>query len=171
MADAGYFFAACRDSWTWDKLTSLALTSRVLDKDADTMDINSMLRDAATAALNMPRLNTMGLWNGRRGLAMLFRYQRSQDGQLAIITGRGTSELAIGIEATTAWGIVAHRHRHGKVIVQTSSIDPDAIRCHADAIRQLGLSTKVARPISLWQMHNEYTYPLAEGYIGHNAAN
>lgn len=67
IADAGHFFAACQDSWTWDKLTSLALTLRILTNDADTSRINNMLQDAALAALKMPRLDTMELWNGRRG--------------------------------------------------------------------------------------------------------
>lgn len=158
MADAGYFFAARQDLWTWDKLTSLALTSRVLTDDADTLDINNMLRDAAAAALKMPRLDTMELWNGRRGVAMLFRYQRARDGQSAIITVRGTSELALGIAATQAWDVVAHRHCHGRVVVQTSSIDPDVIRCHGDAILQLGLLTEVARPVSLRQILSEHRF-------------
>ncbi|KAI5462731.1 hypothetical protein BGZ63DRAFT_354952 [Mariannaea sp. PMI_226] len=147
IADARHFFAACQDSWTWDKLTSLALTSRVLTNEADTADINNLLRDAAVAALQMPRLDTMELWNGRLGVAMLFRYQRAQDSQPAIITVRGTSELAIGIAATQAWDVVAHRHCHSRVVIQTSSIDPNVIRSHGDAIRQLGLSTEVARPV------------------------
>ncbi|CAM1509522.1 Fc.00g032610.m01.CDS01 [Cosmosporella sp. VM-42] len=158
MADAGHFFAARQDLWTWDKLTSLALTSTVLTDDADTSDINNMLRDAAVAALKMPRLDKMELWNGRRGLAMLFRYQRAQDGQSAIITIRGTSELALGIAASQAWDVVAHRHCQGKAVVQTSSIDPDVIRCHGDAIRQLGLSTEVARPVSLRQILSEHRF-------------
>ncbi|EMR65228.1 hypothetical protein UCREL1_7794 [Eutypa lata UCREL1] len=144
MADAGHFFAARQDSWTWDKLTSLALTSRVLNNDADTSDTNNMLRDAAVTALKMPRLETMELWNGRRGVAMLFRSQRARDGQSAIITIRGTSELALGIAAEQARDVVAHRHCHGRVVVQTSLIDPDVIRCHGDAIRQLVFSTEVA---------------------------
>ncbi|KAF4451877.1 PRANC domain protein [Fusarium austroafricanum] len=149
MADAGYFFAARQGSWKWDKLTSLALTSSVLADDADLWDINNMLRDAAAAALKMPRLDTIELWNGRRGVAMLFRYQRAQDRQSAIITVRETSELAPGIPVMQAWDAVAYRHRHGKVVVQTSLIDPDGIRCHGDAIRQLGLSTEVTRLVSL----------------------
>ncbi|KAH8736444.1 hypothetical protein BGZ61DRAFT_490103 [Ilyonectria robusta] len=144
MADAGYFFAARQDLWTWDKLTSLALTSRVLTDDVDTLDINNMLRDAAAAALKMPRLDTMELWNGRRGPA--------------IITVRGTSELALGVAARQAWDAVAYRHCHGKVVVQTSSIDPDVIRCHGDAISQLGLSTEVARPVSLQQVLGEHRF-------------
>jgi hypothetical protein len=158
MADAGHFFAARQDSWTWDKLTSLVLTSRLLTDDADTSDINNMLRDAAVAAVKMPRLETMELWNGRRGVAMLFRYQRARDGQLAIITVRGTWELALGIAAMEAWDVVAHRHCHGRVVVQTSLIDPDGVRCHGDAIRQLGLSTEVVRPVSLRQILSEHRF-------------
>ncbi|OIW26987.1 hypothetical protein CONLIGDRAFT_580337 [Coniochaeta ligniaria NRRL 30616] len=160
MADAGYFFAARQESWTWDKLTSLALTSRLLTDDADTSDINNMLRDAAVAALEMPRLNRMELWNGRRGVAMLFRYQRARDGQSAVITVRGTWELALGIAATRAWDVVARRHCHGRVVVQTSLIDPDVVRCHGDAIRRLGLSAEVVRPVSLRQILSEHRFRL-----------
>ncbi|KAM0248432.1 hypothetical protein ACHAP5_003375 [Fusarium lateritium] len=156
MADAGHFFAARQDSWIWDKLTSLALTSRVLTDNANPLDFNNMLRDAAAAALKMPKLDTMEIWNGRQGLAMLFRYQRAQDGQSAIITVRGTSELILGITVTYAWDMVAGKHGHGKVVVQTSSIDSDGIQCHGDAIRQLGLSTEVVRPVSLQQILCEH---------------
>ncbi|EFY84131.1 hypothetical protein MAC_09826 [Metarhizium acridum CQMa 102] len=161
MVDAGFFFAARRDSWKWEKLTSLVLTSSVLTHDADTSEINNMLRDAAAAALKMPRLGTMELWNGRRGVAMLFRYQRARNGQSVIMTVRGTSDFSLGVAATEAWDMVARRHRHGRVVVQTSSIDPDVIRCHGDAILHLGLSTEVVRPVSLRQILSEH---------GHNAA-
>ncbi|KAM0205876.1 hypothetical protein ACHAPQ_003693 [Fusarium lateritium] len=59
MADAGHFFAARQDSWIWDKLTSLALTSRVLTDNTNPLGINNMLQDAAAAALKMPKLDTM----------------------------------------------------------------------------------------------------------------
>lgn len=156
MTDAGHFFSARQDPWKWEKLTHLALTSRDLTHDADTSDINNLLRDAAAAALKMPRLDTMELWNGRRGVAMLFRYQRARNEQSVIITVRGTSELSLGIVAKQAWDMVALRHGHGRVVVQTTSIDPDVIRCHGDAIRQLGLSTEVVRPVSLRQILSEH---------------
>ncbi|KAM0270902.1 hypothetical protein ACHAQH_009248 [Verticillium albo-atrum] len=158
MADASYFFAACQDLCTWEKLTSLTLTSRVLTDNAGPSNIDNMLRDAAAAALKMPRLDTMELWNGRRGMAMLFRYQRGRDRQSAIITIRGTSELALGIAATQAWDTVARRHRHGRIVVKTSSIDSDVVRCHGDAIRQLGLSTAVVRTVSLRQIVSEHQF-------------
>ncbi|OBS19805.1 hypothetical protein FPOA_11530 [Fusarium poae] len=101
IADAVHFFAALQDSWTWDKLTSLTLTSRVLADSADTLGINKMLQDAAAAALKMPRLDTMELWTGGRNVAMLFRYQRTQEGKSAI-TVRGTSELTLGVTVMQA---------------------------------------------------------------------
>ncbi|KAJ6781063.1 hypothetical protein PWT90_09524 [Aphanocladium album] len=155
MADAGQFFAARQASWTWEKLTTLALTSSTLVNDADPSDINDLLRDAAAAALKMPKLETMELWNGRRGVAMLFRYQRAHDGQPATITLRGTSAFNLQNTGTRAWDIVAYQHCRRKVAVYTSFIDPYGVRCHGDAIRQLKLSTEVARPISLRQILSE----------------
>ncbi|KAF7561364.1 hypothetical protein G7046_g2780 [Stylonectria norvegica] len=157
MVDANDFFAPRQASWTWEKLTSLALTSKLLTDDANNLDINNMLRRAAAAAMQMPRLGTMELWNGRRGVAMLFRYQKARDGQSAIITIRGTAELALGIETMRAWEAVAQRpsHGNGSVVVQTCTIDPDAVRCHGDAIRQLGLLIDVVRPVSLRQILSE----------------
>ncbi|KAF5970200.1 PRANC domain-containing protein [Fusarium coicis] len=159
MVDASHFFAApqTHDSWTWSKLTSLALTSKVLTGDADQLHVNSMLQNAAATALRMPRLNIMELWNGRKGVAMLFRYQRvREDGQSAIITIRGTSELVLGTAVVEAWDMVAYRHCHSKVAIQTSSIDPNEIRGHGDAICHLGLLTEVTRPVSLRQIINEH---------------
>ncbi|PNP77721.1 hypothetical protein FNYG_08802 [Fusarium nygamai] len=158
MVDAREFFLApqIHDSWTWGKLTSLTLTSNVLTGDANPLNVNKMLLNAAATALRMPRLQIMELWNGRKGVAMLFRYQRArEDGQTAIITIRGTSELALETAVVEAWDMVAYRHCHSNVAIQTSSIDPNGIRSHGDAICQLGLLTEVARPVSLRQIINE----------------
>lgn len=97
MVDARDFFkqAACQKSWKWQNLTTLALTSKRLNPDTSTADIDDMLLDAATTALNMPKLGTMELWNAKEGLAILFRYQRARDGQSAIITLRGTFGLTL----------------------------------------------------------------------------
>ncbi|KAF5693749.1 hypothetical protein FDENT_1755 [Fusarium denticulatum] len=158
MVDAREFFLASQiqHSWTWDKLTSLALTSNVLTGDADPQHVNKMLQNAAATALRMPKLNKMELWNGRKGVAMLFRYQRArEDGQSATITIRGTSQLALGTAVVGAWDMVAYRHCHSNVVVQNSSIDPNEIRSHGDAICQLGLLTEVTRPVSPRQIINE----------------
>ncbi|KAE9576630.1 hypothetical protein CGCF415_v000541 [Colletotrichum fructicola] len=151
-----FFWASKRYSLEWRNLTRLALTARALTGDEDFEDISSMLRNAAGAALKMPKLETMELWNGRQGVAMLFRYQKARDGQSAVITVRGTLELALGSAVTEAWEAVALRHRHGRVVVQSSLIKPNVIRSHGDAIRQLGLSVEVIRPVSLRQIIEEH---------------
>ncbi|KAF4817602.1 hypothetical protein CGCTS75_v012258 [Colletotrichum tropicale] len=151
-----FFWASKRFSLEWRNLTRLALTARALTGDADFEGISSMLRNAAGAAPKMPKLETMELWNGRQGVAMLFRYQKARDGRLAAISVRGTFELALGSAVTEAWEAVALRHRHGRVVVQSSLINPDVIRFHGDAIRQLGLSVKVIRPVSLQQIIEEH---------------
>ncbi|KAG8670399.1 hypothetical protein FPOAC2_09757 [Fusarium poae] len=148
MVDAGYFFAARQRSWTWDILTSLALTSSTLTNDANPVDINNMLQSAAAAALKMPSLDIIEIWNGRRGLAMVFRYERARDWQPAIITVRGTWEFELAPAVRRAWDAVAHE----EVVVQRSLIDLDKIRNHGDAIRELGLSAEVVRPVSLQQI-------------------
>ncbi|KAK1253852.1 hypothetical protein MKX07_001929 [Trichoderma sp. CBMAI-0711] len=90
MVDASEFFAALDPSWRWCNLTWLALTSRLLtpDQDADTMD--DMLEAAAAAAMTMRKLETMEIWNGSEGLAMVFRYKRAPARAMAEITIRGT---------------------------------------------------------------------------------
>lgn len=144
MVDADHFFAARQPSWTWDILTTLALTSSILTNDADPMDINNMLQSAAAAALKMPSLDILEIWNGRRGSAMVFQYKRQQ----AIITIRGTWEFELAPAVRRAWDAVAHE----EVVVQRSLIDLDKIRSHGDAICELGLSAEVVRPVSLQQI-------------------
>jgi hypothetical protein len=137
-------------------ILSLALTSKLLDPDASTTDIDGMLLDAAAAALNMPKLKTMEIWNGREGLAMLFRYQTAPNGQSATITLRGTFELALRPTVARAWDAVALQHRHGKVAILSGSIDAGIIRSHGDALCHLGLSMQVIRPVSLRQILKEH---------------
>ncbi|KAI8228716.1 hypothetical protein K4K57_007677 [Colletotrichum sp. SAR 10_99] len=147
----------CCEPWReWSQLQQPLDQPSALAGDADFEGISSMLRNAAGAALKMPKLETMELWNGRQGVAMLFRYQKARDGQSAVITVRGTFELALGSAVTEAWEAVALRHRHGRVVIQSSLINPDVIRSHGDAIRQLGLSVEVIRPVSLQQIIEEH---------------
>ncbi|KAF9869595.1 hypothetical protein CkaCkLH20_12892 [Colletotrichum karsti] len=156
ITDASYFFEAREESWNWENLTSLALTSKLLTHDVDAASINEMLRLAAEAALHMPKLEVMELWNGRERVAMLFRYQKAKNGQSAVITVRGTFQLALDPEVIEAWNAVATQLGHGWVDIQSSIINPNTIRSHGDAIRQLGLSTQVVRPVSLQQILDEH---------------
>ncbi|KAK0386126.1 hypothetical protein NLU13_5963 [Sarocladium strictum] len=153
IVDAGYFFSSCEEHWVWEKLTALSLTSRTLEVEdgANMSHVNSLLREAAATALRMPQLETLELWTGRKGVAMLFRYQRARDGLPAVLTMRGTAGLILeGCDS---------------VILQTSYIDPDVIRCHGDAIRYLGLLLEVVRPTSLRQILTEHYFPNSPGEV------
>jgi hypothetical protein len=61
------------------------LTSKLLTPDENSIEIGAMLQAAAATAIKMPQLETMEIWNGRKGLAALFTYQAFRDIQQAII--------------------------------------------------------------------------------------
>lgn len=149
MVEANHFFEGRR---RWHSLISLALTSGTLTNDADPEDINEMLHNAANAALRMPKLDTMEIWNGRRGMAMVFRYEKGRDRQPAIITLRGTWALDLAPDVKSAWDGVTHE----TVSVRSSLIDPSLVQNHGDAIQELELSTEVIRPVSLQQIMIEH---------------
>lgn len=157
MVDASDFFDSRRPSWEWPNLTSLALTSGRLVPDASPVDIDDMLRGAAAAAMRMPKLETMELWNGREGLAMLIRYKRAEEQRPAVITLRGTWDIALRPAAIEAWEAVAQRHRgHGVVVVKEPLGVGGVVGSHGDAIHHLELSASVVRPISLGQIRMEH---------------
>ena len=156
IVDAEHFFEACRSSWRWPDLTSLALTSQLLAPDERPSEINNMLRRAAAVAMKMPNLGTMEIWNGREGLAMLFKYQTARDGQ-AVITRRGTWEFSLEPSLVRAWEAVALTHsRRRCAIVDELPVDATIIKGHGGAIHNLRLSTQLIRPISLQQIRMEH---------------
>jgi hypothetical protein len=71
-------------------MTSLALTSQLLTPDESPIKIDNLVQTAAAVAMKMPNLESMEIWNGREGLAMLFRYQLTGKWQPAVLTCRGT---------------------------------------------------------------------------------
>lgn len=155
IVDASYFFDARKPLWRWPDLTSIALTSQLLAPDESPAEIDNMLRSAAAAAMTMPRLETMEIWNGREGLAMLFRYQLARGGGPAVITCRGTWEFALRTPVVQAWeGVALKNHGQGCVIVKY--LLNDGIESHGDAIHHLKLSSPVIRPISLQQIRMEH---------------
>lgn len=107
IVDADQFFQI-EPSWEWPLLTTVALTSGLLSPDKNPIEVGAMLQAAAEAAKKMPKLETMEIWNGRKGLAALFKYHLIHKKQQATILWRGTWELAIDPSAIRAWEGVAH---------------------------------------------------------------
>ncbi len=90
IVDVGHFLHAVEPGWNWPHLTSLTLTSQLLSAQEDLIEINDMLEAAAWTALEMPKLKTMEIWNGRVGSAALFRYHRSEGSGCAVLTWKAT---------------------------------------------------------------------------------
>ncbi|RFU75819.1 hypothetical protein TARUN_6420 [Trichoderma arundinaceum] len=155
IVDASYFFFARRPSWKWPNLTWLALTSRLLTHDESPIAVDTMLRAAAAAAaMKMPNLKAMEIWNGREGLAMLFRYQLVERG--AVITCRGTWEFALRPPVIQAWEAVTLNHGGRGTVIVKELLDISSVKSHGDAIHQLEFSKPVVRPVSLWQIRMEH---------------
>lgn len=152
MVEASNFFAARELSWTWPNLTWLALTFRLLGPQERSTELDGMLQAAAATAMEMPNLETMEIWTGEKGLAMLFKYQRAWGGQPAVITCRGTWGLPLRTLVVEAWNAVAMRHRDQGLIAVKEVLDADSVKSHGDAISLLKLTKPVLRPVSLWQI-------------------
>lgn len=151
IVDASHFFEM-EPSWEWPNLTSLVITSKLLTPDENSIEIGAMLQAAAAAAIKMPRLVTMEIWNGRKGLAALFKYQALRDIQQAIITWRGTWKLTMEPAVIQAWEAVVHQYDGWRLNLVQERLDEAAIKSHGDAIHYLMLSSQVIRPISLQQI-------------------
>lgn len=145
----------------WPRLASLVLTSQALvpGQEEDTAKVDALLRAAAAAAARMPRLETLEIWNGRKGLAALFQYRASRATRRATITWRGTWDLDLATRpgVRKAWG-AAVKKQHGDSWMLTlvqERLDPAAITSHGEAIHHLRLSGEVIRPVSLRQTRVE----------------
>lgn len=103
----------------------------------------------------------MELWNGKKGLACVFRYQASEGYQLAKITWRGNWDLSLEPRIIRSWKAVALKRSRREVQghefqVLKELLDADVvIKFHGDAIHHLELLHQVVRPVSLWQIQKE----------------
>ncbi|KAI9163142.1 hypothetical protein HJFPF1_04741 [Paramyrothecium foliicola] len=155
IADASHFFEI-EPSLEWPRLSSLELTSKLLTPAEDSTKIETMLRAAAAAARKMPQLKTMEIWNGRKGLAGLFKYKVDGDTRQAEISWRGTWKLRIGPSVVGVWeDVVPQRDNWRLKVLAAEFVDEAAIKSHGDAIIHLKLSGQVIWPISLQQIQME----------------
>ena len=103
--------------------------------------------------MEMPQLETMELWNGRAGLAALFRYQS----RYATVTWRSTWAFTLQPAVIKAWERVANGHGSQGLVLRQELLGVRAdIKSHGDAIHYLELSEQVVRPISLQQIRMEH---------------
>ncbi|KAK1446408.1 hypothetical protein CMEL01_10651 [Colletotrichum melonis] len=154
IADASHFFEIRLD-WAWPNLKSLALTAKVLTPHEDSNEIEALLLAATAAAKNMPQLETLEIWNGRKGLAGLLRYQAFRPKREAVLLWRGTWKLATDSSVIHAWDTVTHQYDILRLRVSEEKLNEADIKSHGDAIHHLRLSSRVIRPVSLQQIQIE----------------
>ncbi|RSL56391.1 hypothetical protein CEP54_008859 [Fusarium duplospermum] len=148
LVDACHFFNACQPHWQWPQLRSLALTSRMMNKN-NPFQIRRILEAAAESALNMPKLETMTLWNGAKGEACAFTWCR----QDASVSWRGTWDFQLEPSVLDAWKAVADEYARHEFTVSERLLTQE-IRSHGDAILYLGLQS-VVDDVSLRQIRRE----------------
>lgn len=170
MVDADSFFSLdeSQPPKRWPHLRHLFLTSQLLAPDQDETRVTNMLRAAARAAVYMPNLETLQIWNGRKNLAALFKYEAAtEQGQTSTITWRGTWEFLLQASVIQAWqSLASESSQHGMRVVY-ESIGADQVRCHGDAMLFLELPEVVIRNVSLRQIRNEQMYMPLEIHSSH----
>ncbi|KAK1726135.1 LOW QUALITY PROTEIN: uncharacterized protein BDZ83DRAFT_775376 [Colletotrichum acutatum] len=127
---ASHFFET-RPDLAWPNLKSLALTAKVLTYS---IEIDALILAAATVAEKVPQLETMETWNGRKGLAVLFRYQAFRTKREAVLSRRGTWMLAMD---------------------SSERLNEANFKSHGDTIQYLRPLGRVIRPVSLQQIQIE----------------
>jgi hypothetical protein len=149
MIEAENFFSITSSEWC--NLTNIALTSRYLSHAASPTAITKLLEAAASAARRMPKLKTMEVWNGSKGVAALFKYDSLSSRRSSVLTWRATWRLTLEDEVLEAWSEVAG----DRINVVHEYIVPEEITCSADAVVSLKLSEMIIRPVSLQQILRE----------------
>ena len=132
MIDARHFFKARQPEWTWNQLESLVLTSRLLTYGAKRGIISNLLDEAGAAALKMPRLHTMAIWNGWEGEAAVFMYSKGCTDPS--IVWRGTWDSKLEPRVIEAWAKVAAKYTLFELWVEKQKLRRDKISSHGEAI-------------------------------------
>ena len=148
---------------SWENLRYLALSSRLLHPNMAGRHINGMLIAAGRAAAFMPKLRGMGIWNGGRRHACVFRYTNI-DGK-PHISWECTWGLKFQFDPSVinCWAYVPMQGQHSNGNF-TASVNPKLMRqcdtkTYASIIRRLRLGGIMQHFISEFQMWSEaYLY-------------
>jgi hypothetical protein len=151
MIDARQFFDSCQLSYTWHHLQSLILTSSILSQTTPKKEITTLLCSAGLAALNMPQLESLVLWNGKDREACAVIYHRKEASRHATLTWRGTWDLEFSHDVVESWQKVAS---DSYIRIENERVQ-GVINSHGDAIYHLRLPGGVIDPVSLHQIRQE----------------
>lgn len=146
---------ASRDITKWPNLQSLAFTSQLLHPTTERDRINDLLQAAAGAAMEMPKLQTMEIWNGESGLACVFLYRRTGAESCPTITMSSTWGHSLDSRVLQAWDDVANKHSTGQILVETRALAGESFKSHGSVVGVLELRRLVLHQVSLCQVRWE----------------
>lgn len=149
--DARKLFKAIQGVRGWDSIHTLVLTSPCLTFREPASEVSLCLRQGAKAALRMPKLQKMVLWNGKRGEACAFTYSRRE----SCLRWRSTWPLEIEHDVVKAWDEVFPGNRSSTLRVHQEEIDSGDILSHGDAIYHLKLPEGVVDKMSLQKIRRD----------------
>ncbi|KAK5997435.1 hypothetical protein PT974_02791 [Cladobotryum mycophilum] len=136
----------------WPNLESLILTSQLLQPSKFKNKINAMLLNAANAAMRMPKLRAMEIWNGKKGAAFIFTYLRYGVNQWPTIYITSTWQFELKITVFDAWERVAEKHMNRGLVMRMQRLDGGAITSYGSVVGLLKLRQQVLHPVSLCQL-------------------
>ncbi|KAI1733463.1 hypothetical protein F4680DRAFT_463806 [Xylaria scruposa] len=140
----------------WPRLKSLALTSVLLHPRSPKSMIDELLQAAANAAVEMPSLQVMEIWNHDQDLNVLciFQYRRVGSSSCPIIHMSNTWGYRLPLAVVRSWSKVSTMQEGRDVRVSEQNLDPEELgsRSCGSIINHLELRNLVLQPISRCQL-------------------
>ncbi|KAH6604783.1 hypothetical protein Trco_006490 [Trichoderma cornu-damae] len=149
----------------WPNLESLALTSSLLQKGTEihAKAINHLLQAAAAAAMEMPKLQTMEIFNKGFSDVFVFQYCRSLEG-LPTITLSSTWRHVPASDVLKAWDLVAHKHTGREIELTMKGLRTFFFKSHGAVVSILKLRRLILHPVSLCQFVYNHDYDLNDAF-------
>ncbi|KAI1419382.1 hypothetical protein F5Y12DRAFT_793975 [Xylaria sp. FL1777] len=140
----------------WPALRSLALTSALLRPDSPRSTINALLQAAANAALQMPNLRLLEIWNYDKDLdfVYIFQYRRFGSNGCPTITSSNTWGYNLEPHVVSSWSNVSNKHGGRDIRVQEQDIDLEGLcsKSYGSVVNHLQLRRLVLQPVSRCQL-------------------
>ena len=146
LVDAEGFFQACEQVWVWQRLRFLALTSQVLHETTSRQRLDDLLCSAGRAALQMPRLQTLVLWNRIPREACAFIYHAERD--CAYLSWRGMWDPELSPRVVDQWQHVASESCRSELLVDTQQMR-QVVEAYGRVKFHLDLPYRMAPPASI----------------------
>ncbi|KAL7943326.1 hypothetical protein V8C42DRAFT_104380 [Trichoderma barbatum] len=136
-----------RLSMSWDKMEYICLSAQMLSPS----HYNELIQVAGAAALKMPKLRCMELWNSDMDESCIFGYRYSRKENIKHVSLRSTWNGQFSKQAISRWRKVADLTNH-ELGVKTNFLDANAVQDYTVVIQCLRLRRSLLTAFSLMQL-------------------